>query len=106
MLKLSGREREVEHIVSIYKPRQLLNKEYAKNKNENIRNKMKKIKLYGHNNNNYLDDDMPIMCFDPRKITFYGYDILQVCTKSSGKFNFPHYFFDNITFFLRKHPWN
>ena len=28
-------------------------------------------KLYGHNNNNYLDEDVPIMCFDPRKITFF-----------------------------------
>ena len=29
-----------------------------------------KKKLYGHNNNNYLDEYMPIMCFDPSKITF------------------------------------
>ena len=32
---------------------------------------MKKIKLYGHNNNNYLDEYMPIMCFDPHKIIFF-----------------------------------
>ena len=38
---------------------------------KNMRSKMKKIKLYGHNNNNYLDEDVPIMCFDPRKITFF-----------------------------------
>ena len=49
---------------------------------------MKKRKLYGHNNNNYLDEDMPIMCFDPRKTTFLSYYILQVCTKTGGKFNF------------------
>ena len=67
---------------------------------------MKKNKLYGHNNNNYLDEDMTIMCFDPCKITFFSYDILQVCTKTGGKFNFPHYFFDNIALLLRKHPWN
>ena len=89
------REREVEHTVSIYKPCHLLKKEYTNKK-----------KLYGHNNNNYLDEDMPIMCFDPRKITFFSYDILQVCTKIGGKFNFPHYFFDNIALLLRKHPWN
>ena len=65
---------------------------------------MKKNQLNGHNNNNYLDEDMPIMCFDPHKITFFGYDILQVRTKSSGKFNFPHYFFENIALLLRKHP--
>ena len=44
--KLYRREREVEHTVSIYKPRHLLNKEYT-NKKKNIRNKMKKI--------NYMD---------------------------------------------------
>ena len=49
---------------------------------------MKKIKLYGHNNNNYLDEEVPIMCFEPRKITFFAYNILQVRTKSSGKFKF------------------
>ena len=65
-------EREVEHTVSIYKPRHLLKKEYTNRK-----------KLYGHNNNNYLNEDMPIMCFDPCKITFFSYDILQVCTKTS-----------------------
>ena len=32
---------------------------------------MKQKNLYGHNNNNYLDEDVPIMCFDPRKITFF-----------------------------------
>ena len=32
---------------------------------------MKINKLYGHKNNNYLDEDVPIMCFDPRKITFF-----------------------------------
>ena len=88
-------EREVEHDISIYKPRHLLNKEYTNKK-----------KLYGHNNNNYLDEYMPIMCFDPHKITFFGYNILQVCTKSSGKFNSLHYFFDNIALLLCKHPWN
>ena len=65
-----------------------------------------KKKLYGHNNNNYLDEDMPIMHFDPHKITFFCYDILQVHTKSNAKFNFPHYFFDNIALLLRKRPWN
>ena len=65
-----------------------------------------KKKLYGHNNSNYLDEDVPIMRFDPRKITFFCYGILQVRTKSNGKFNFLHYFFDNITLLLRKHPWN
>ena len=65
-----------------------------------------KKRLYGHNNNNYLDEEVLIMCFDPLKITFFGYDILQVRTKSSGKFNFLHYFFDNIALLLLKHPWN
>ena len=51
-----------------------------------------KKKLYGHNNNNYLDEDMPIMRFDPGKITFFCYGIIHVRTKSSGKYNFPHYF--------------
>ena len=63
------REREVEQTVSIYKPHHFLNKEYT-NKKINLCNKMKK-KLYGHTNNNYLDEDVPIMCFDPRKITFF-----------------------------------
>ena len=103
--KLFEREREVEHTISIYKPHHLLNKEYT-NKKKNIRSNLTKKKLYGHNNNNYLDEDMPIMCFDPCKIIFSGYDILQVHTKSSGKFNFLHYFFDNIALLLRKHPWN
>ena len=67
--KLSGRERGRTYCINI-----LLKKEYTNKK-----------KLYGHNNNNYLDEDMPIMCFDPRKITFFGYDILQVCTNSSVK---------------------
>ena len=67
---------------------------------------MKINKLYGHNNDNYLDEDVPILCFDPWKITFFCYDILQVCTKSSGKFNFLHYFFYNITLLLRNNPWN
>ena len=30
-----------------------------------------KKQLYWHNNNDYLDEDMPIMRFDPRKITFF-----------------------------------
>ena len=102
--KLFRREREVEHTVSIYKPRHLLNKDYTNKKTKSC-NKMKKNKLYGHNNNNYLDEDMPIMCFDTCKITFF-YDILQVHTKSSGKFIFLHYFFDNIALLLHKHPWN
>ena len=88
-------EREVEHTVSLYKPRHLLKTEYTNKKN-----------LYGYNNNNYLDEDIPIMCFDPYKITFFGYDIFQVYTKSSGKFNIPHYLFDNIALLLHKHPWN
>ena len=101
--KLSG-EREVEHIVSIYKPRHLI-RSIQTEKNIYICNKMKK-KLYGHNNNNSLYEDVPIMCFDTRKITFFCYDILQVRTKSSGKINFPHYFFDNIALLLCKHTWN
>ena len=67
---------------------------------------MKINKLYGHNNNNCLDEEVPIMCFDPCKITFFYYYSLQVRTKSSGKFNFPHYLFDNVALLLRKHPWN
>ena len=81
-------------------------KQRVYNKEKKVCNKMKQKKLYGHNNNNYLDEDMPIMYFDTRKFTFFGYDILQVRTKSNGKFNFPHYFFDNIALLFRKHPWN
>ena len=32
---------------------------------------MKQKNLYGHNNNNYLDEYVPIMCFNPCKITFF-----------------------------------
>ena len=67
--KLSWSEREVEHIVSIYKPRHLLNKEYTNKKKYIYAIKWKK-KLYGHNNNNYLDENMPIICFDPAKSPF------------------------------------
>ena len=99
--KLSGIERGRTYYINI--PSHLLNKEYT-NKKKNIRSKMKK-QLYGHNNNNYLDEDVPIMCFEPCKITFC-YDIPQVCTKSSAKFNFPHHLFDNIALLFCTHPWN
>ena len=92
--KLSMRERGITYCINI-QTTPFIKKEYTNKK-----------KLYGHNNNNYLNEDMPIMCFDPRKITFLCYDILQVHTKSSGKFNFSHYFFYNITLLLRKNPWN
>ena len=103
--KLSGRERGRTYCINIQTTLFIKQKVY-KEEEKNIRSKMKINKLYGHNNNNYLDVYVPIMCFDPRKITFFGYDILQVCTKSSGKFNFSQYFFDNIALLLRKHPWN
>ena len=104
LLKLCRRERGRTYCINIQTTPFIKERVYKQEKN--IHSKMTKKKLYGHNNNNYLDEDMPIMCFDPCKITFFGYDILQVCTKSNGKFNFSHYFFDNIALFLHKHPWN
>ena len=101
--KLSARERGRTYCINIQT--MSLFKWIVYKQEKKLCNKMKK-KLYGHNNNNYLDEDVPIMCFDPRKITFFCYYILQVHTKSSGKFNFSHYFFDNIDLLLCKHPWN
>ena len=104
LLKFSGRERGRTYCINIQTTPFIKQRVYKQEKK--ICNKMKKNKLYGHNNNNYRDEDVSIMCFDLDKITFFGYDILQVHTKSSGKFNFPHYLFDNIALLLCKHPWN
>ena len=99
--KLSERERGRTYYINI-QTTSCFKQKYT-NKKTNLCNKMKK-KLYGYNHNNYLHEDVPIMCFYPRKITFLCYDILHVHTKSSGKFNFLNYFFDNISLLLRKHP--
>ena len=66
----------------------------------------KQEKLYGHNNNNYLDEYMPIMCFDPRKITFLVMILFKFAQKPVGNLIFCITYFDNIALFLRKHPWN
>ena len=63
--KLSGRQRGRTYCINIQTTpfiKQIVYKQEKK-----LCNKMKK-KLYGHNNNNYLDEDIPIICFDPHKI--------------------------------------
>ena len=76
---LFGRERGRTYCINIQTTPFFNQRVYKQEKK--LCNKMKK-KLYGHNNNNYLDEDMPIMCFEPHKITFSSYDILQFCTKN------------------------
>ena len=66
--KLSVRERGRTYCINIQNKPFIKQSVYKQEKK--LCNKMKKNKLYGHNNNNYLDEDVPIMCFDPRKITF------------------------------------
>ena len=73
LLKLSERERGRAYCINIQTTPFIKQRVYKQEK-KNICNKIKINKLYGHNNNNYLDEDMPIMCFDPRKITFFCYD--------------------------------
>ena len=67
--KLSGRERGRTYCINI-QPTPFIKTKSIQSKKE-VCNKMKQKNLYGHNNNNYLDEDVPIMCFDPRKITFF-----------------------------------
>ena len=50
--------------------------------------------------NNCLDEDMPIMRFHPYKITFLGYDIVHVRTKSGGKFIYSYDLFYKIALLL------
>ena len=102
--KFSQRERGRTYCINI-QPTPFI-KQRVYNQEKKVCNKMKQKNLYVHNNDNYLDEDVPIMCFDPCKFTFFCYYIIQVPTKSSGKFIFSHYFFDNVALLLRKHPWN
>ena len=67
--KLSGKERGRTYYINIQTTSFFKQRVY---KQEKYIYAIKwKKKLYGHNNNNYLDEYVPIMCFDPRKITFF-----------------------------------
>ena len=70
LLKLSRRERGRTYCINIQTTPFIKQRVYKQEKIY-ICNKMKINKLYGHNNNNYLNEDVPIMCFDPCKITFF-----------------------------------
>ena len=73
-------------------------------KNTNNMHENKKIQIYIYHNN-YLDEDMPIMHYHPHKITFLGYDIVHVQTKSGGKFNFLYDFYYKIVkcYYIKNH---
>ena len=66
--KLSNKERGRTYCINIQTTRFIKQRVYKQEKK--ICSKMKINKLYGHNNNNYLDEDMTIMCFDPPKSLF------------------------------------
>ena len=49
---------------------------------------VKEAQRNGHNNNNYLDEDMPIMCFDPAKSPFLVMILFKFAQKPVGNLIF------------------
>ena len=102
--KLSGKEKGRTYYTNIQTMPFFEQRVYKQEKK--VSNKMKKI-------NYYMDITIIITlmkmcqsCVLTPQIHLFCYYIIQVHTKSSGKFNFLHYFFDNIALLLCKHPWN